>query len=300
MVDLKIQLPDGFLNEEVRCEYRVSSEMKKVWSVQLDLLNRLDEVCKKYGLVYYADSGTLIGAVRHSGYIPWDDDIDIVMMRKDYDRLLSVAEVEFKYPIFLQTAYSEKNYIRAHAQLRNSETTGCILPDVNTEYNKGIFIDIFPLDNIPDSDIELEIFKKKIKLCWKIITAPYVEHKKLITKIISSILSIVKKKVPFDVAFRKYEKLCKKYNKELTSRISYIAYSMGKEKHIWKRRWFEQYHRVPFEFMEIPIPNGYDDRLKKEYGDYMVIRHAPTAHGNVFYSADIPYAEYFDKCNGEK
>lgn len=297
MVDLKIQLPDGFLNEEVRCEYRVSSEMKKVWSVQLDLLNKLDEVCKKYGLVYYADSGTLIGAVRHSGYIPWDDDIDIVMMRKDYDRLLSVAEVEFKYPIFLQTAYSEKKYIRAHAQLRNSETTGCILSDVNTEYNKGIFIDIFPMDNIPDSDIELEKFKKKIKLCWKIITAPYVEHQKLIVKIISS---IVGKMVPFDVAFRRYEKLCKKYDKKQTSRISYIAYSMGKEKHIWKRKWFERYHRVPFEFMEIPIPDGYDGRLKKEYGDYMVIRHAPTAHGTVFYSADIPYAEYFDKCNGEK
>ena len=295
MVDLEIKLPDGFLDEEVRCGYRISSEMKKVWAVQLDMLSRFDEVCKKYGLVYYADSGTLIGAVRHSGYIPWDDDIDIVMMRNDYDQLLRVAETEFKYPLFLQTAYSEKNYIRAHAQLRNSETTGCILPDVDTEYNKGIFIDIFPMDNLPDSDVELEKFKKKIRLYWKIIAAPYVKHQKVIVKLIASIVSVIEKNVPFDVAFKRYEKLCKKYDGKQTDRVSNIAYSLGKEKNIWKREWFEQYHRVPFEFIEIPIPDGYDGRLRKEYGDYMVIRHAPTVHGNVFYSTDIPYTEYSNK-----
>lgn len=291
MVKLNIELPEKFLDKEVRCGYTVTAQMKEVWAVQLDMLSKFDAVCKKYGLIYYADSGTLIGAVRHNGYIPWDDDIDIVMMRGDYKKLLAVAEKEFKYPLFLQTAYSERNYIRAHAQLRNSETTGCIFADVNTTYNKGIFIDIFPMDNLPDDDHELEQFKKKVNISWKFLTAPYVEHKNVLKKIGAFIIGLM---VPFNTAFKNYEKLCEKYNGTRTERVSYIAYSRGKEKHIWKYGWFEKYHNVPFEFTEIPIPDGYDERLRTEYGDYMIIKHAPTAHGGMYLSVDIPYTKYFE------
>lgn len=290
MVDLKLEVPNSFYEEEVRCNYTISTEMKKVWAVQMDLLSELERVCKKYGLVYFADSGTLIGAVRHKGYIPWDDDIDVVMMRADYVRLLEVAEKEFSYPIFLQSSYSEKNYIRAHAQLRNSETTGCIIQDVNTTYNKGIFIDIFPLDGLPDNEDELEKFKRKVSLFWKIITSPYNKHEKKYMNIVSKIIGVL---FPFERFFPKYEKLCEKYNKKQTECLSYVAYSQGKEKHIWKKCWFVKHHKVPFEFINIEIPDGYDKRLKKEYGDYMVIKQMPTAHGEVFLSADIPYTEYF-------
>lgn len=289
MVDLKLQVPESFYGKEVRCGYTVPSEMKKVWAVQMDMLVELSRVCKKYGLVYYADSGTLIGAVRHKGYIPWDDDIDIVMMRADYERLLDVAKKEFSYPLFLQSAYSEKNYIRAHAQLRNSETTGCILPDVNSSYNKGIFIDIFPLDNLPDDDKELEKFKKNIDWRWKIIISPYVQHKNPMKKLVAKIIGLI----GFETLFSGYEELCTKYKNCETKRVSYIAYSRGKEKHIWEKKWFENHYEVPFEFIKIEIPSGYDERLKKEYGDYMVCRHAPTAHGEAILSADIPYTEYF-------
>ena len=125
-----------FCKEEVRCGYTVSEKMKKVWSVEMDMLKELIRVCKKYDLNYYADSGTLIGAVRHNGFIPWDDDIDVAMFREDYEKLLSVAKEEFKYPYFLQTVYSEKDYLRGHAQLRNSATTGCIKNDLDKSYNR--------------------------------------------------------------------------------------------------------------------------------------------------------------------
>jgi lipopolysaccharide cholinephosphotransferase len=282
MVDLNIKLPEGFLDEEERCGYTVSRKMKEVWAVQLDMLNELKRVCKKYKLVYYADSGTLIGAIRHQGYIPWDDDIDIVMLRKDYDKLIEVADAEFNFPFFLQTAYSEKNYLRGHAQMRNCETTGCILADVNTTYNKGIFIDIFPLDSIPSDKHERDKFIKQVNFIWNVLVRvrPLYTHIKLIN---------------FERLFRYYEKVCAKYLNQDTGYVSYIAYSRGKEKHIWKREWFSKYHDVPFEFTDIMVPNGYDERLKKEYGDYMVIKKAQTSHGDVILQPDIPYKEYFKK-----
>ena len=102
MVNLKIQLPEGFLNEEVRCGYVVTHEMKKAWAVMLDLLAELDRVCKKNNIKYYANGGTMLGAVRHKGFIPWDDDIDVMMFREDYDRLMEIGPKEFTYPYFFQ------------------------------------------------------------------------------------------------------------------------------------------------------------------------------------------------------
>ena len=107
------------LEEETRCGYLITAKMKSVWNIQIDLVQKLLEVCKRYDLRIWADSGTLIGTIRHKGYIPWDDDIDLVMMRDDYDKLLAVSNAEFKSPYFFQTAYSEHApYSHGHAQLR--------------------------------------------------------------------------------------------------------------------------------------------------------------------------------------
>ena len=83
MVSLNIKLPENFLDEEIRDDYVVSSQMKQVWAVELDLLNKILEFCKKYNIKIIASGGTLLGAVRLKGLIPWDDDIDIYMIRPD-------------------------------------------------------------------------------------------------------------------------------------------------------------------------------------------------------------------------
>lgn len=100
MVKLNIELPDTFFQKEIRECYEITAEMKKVWAVELDLLNKLLEVCEKHSLRCYADAGTLIGAVRHKGFIPWDDDIDIAMFRKDYEKLKEIADTAFEAPYF--------------------------------------------------------------------------------------------------------------------------------------------------------------------------------------------------------
>ena len=159
MVDLKIQLPDGFLDEEVRCGYTVTRQRKEVWAVELDLMQEFKRVCNKYNLRYCADGGTLLGAIRHHGFIPWDDDLDIAMLRNDFEKLNEVGPTEFKKPYFWQTEETDRGSARGHAQLRNSDTAGIIKTEYerqrNNNFNQGIFIDIFPFDTVIDDKEKL-------------------------------------------------------------------------------------------------------------------------------------------------
>lgn len=294
----------NFFNDEVRCGYHVSSKMKHVWAIQLEMLRELDRVCEKYGLTYYADSGTLIGAIRHKGYIPWDDDIDLVMFREDYEKLLKVAKTEFKAPLFLQSVYSEKKYVRGLAKLRNSSTTAIYKNDLNTQFNRGIFIDIFPLDSVPDNDVVLKIWCWKIKVIRSLLRNwAYYEpsmKKGIFESFVRQILQSLVDKIGYQKIYDYFIKTCSRYNRKNTKRVSYVAYSYGKKKHVWRKELFKNSHKVPFEFMSINIPDGYDERLRVEYGDYMVMKNIPATHGEMILEPDIPYTEYLMSHNPEE
>ena len=303
MAEISILVPKDFFKEEVRCDYTISEKMKKVWAVELDLLYELDRVCRKHHLRYFADSGTLIGAVRHKGFIPWGDDIDIVMFRKDYNILRDIAAKEFKYPIFLQNAYSDNRNTRGFSKLRNSSTTTITMADTVKNYNFGIFIDIFPLDNVPDNKIAFEIWRRRVKLIKKLsdpgvyFTADH--YKSPLKKACWFVSKTLVDLVGYKNVFKHFESVCSMYNRKRTKCVTYVAHSYGKKKHIWNRSCFAHLHRVPFEFMEINIPDGYDSRLRTEYGDYMKPAKAPTTHQDIVIEPDIPYKEYL-KLNSMK
>lgn len=143
------------IEPEYRCDYFVSTDIKKLWNVELGLLEEFERVCAKYNLKYYADGGTLLGAVRHKGFIPWDDDIDIQMMASDYKKLCEVANKEFREPFFFQSYVTEEIFPPWHAKLRDSRTTGCTEFEkiLRPMWNKGIFLDIFPLYYVPDNPV---------------------------------------------------------------------------------------------------------------------------------------------------
>ena len=168
MVDIQLQLPNGFLDEEERCGYVVSSQMKEVWAIELDLLAEFQRVCKQYDLKYYADAGTLLGAVRHKGFIPWDDDIDIIMTRDEYNKLCRIAMKEFKHPFFFQTNKTDPGSSKGHAQLRNSITTAILGgKEYVTSHNQGVFIDIFPVDVLPDNRVLRKLHSLLLKSLYK-------------------------------------------------------------------------------------------------------------------------------------
>ena len=284
----------GFFQEEERCGYLITEKMKRVWAVQLAMVDEVERICRKYGLQYFADSGTLIGAVRDRGYIPWDDDIDLVMLREDYDRFVKVAPKELKEGLKLQTAYTEENYLRGHAQIRDSRTTGFNEEDAKAGYNCGIFIDIFPLDGMPDGKLADRWWAFQVKLCWMVLYTwyryDYYEKKTLAGRLLYRLGRLFH--IPMRQAFFRYEKLCARYKGKNTERVCDTVFISQLEKNTWKREWFDRAVYLPFENRKIPAPAGYDGRLKAEYGDYMKPAKAPTMHGGLVLDPDVPYEEY--------
>lgn len=305
MVKLNIELPEGFLEEEEREGYTVTSEMKKVWAVELDLLAKLLEVCKKHDIKIFASGGTMLGAVRHKGFIPWDDDIDMMMFREDYEKLCEIAPEEFKHPYFFQTDYTDPGSMRRHAQLRNSETTAILKGEMGKySFNQGIFLDIFPLDNVIDDE---ELYEKQRATAfgyleesrkWAKYTSRYGakwENPKGHTKekIVHYLFCWLIKKMKLQHKwYKKFEIECQRYNDRPTKLVSTLSFFFNKREH-WKyREDYEELVDMPFEFMTIPVGKNYDHGLWARYGDYKTIVKGSSCHGGVFFDVENSYKKY--------
>lgn len=164
--DMKAILGEDFFNEEIRCDYLVTAEMKRIWAVLLDMYLSFSEVCEKYKLRYCVMGGTLLGTIRHNGFIPWDDDFDVCMPRDDYEKFLKLSNKEFNNPLFLQTPYSDPGYFVSWAKIRNSESTGLSKLTCHRNFNQGLYLDIFPMDYCDPSTIANDT-QKVFALCKK-------------------------------------------------------------------------------------------------------------------------------------
>ena len=283
---------ETFLQEEERCGFTVSAQMKQVWAVQLDLLDRFQDVCRRHGLRYFASGGTLIGAVRHGGYIPWDDDLDIIMLREEYEKLLAIADTEFTAPYFLQTAWNDTNYSRGHAQLRNSNTTAILKEeDGFYRFNQGIFIDIFPADAVADDERARQRQYNRIRLWEKLlnVSVRYAsnKHKSLPKSLLHAVCALI----PYRFFIKQKEKACTRYNGQGMGQTGTISFIFD-ERMIYPTRVFKQVKTVPFEYTTIDIPADYDTLLTKQYGDYMTMKQENSYHGGIIFDAERSYLDY--------
>ena len=154
-------------------EYTLTDIEIKVHEIELDIFEKFKSICKKYNLHYFANAGTLLGVARHKGFIPWDDDIDISMDWPDYKKFLEVAPLECEYPYYFQSHLTEPCSEVDHVKIRRSDTTGFSKWEYENikdpTHNLGIWLDIFPMFNIP-SDLEIrEQKKQEIFKYWRAI-----------------------------------------------------------------------------------------------------------------------------------
>ena len=297
---MRLEIPESFYQEEERCGYVVSAHMKKVWAVELDLLYQLQQVCDKYGIQYYGSGGTILGAERHKGMIPWDDDIDIMMLRDQYDLLCAHAD-EFEEPYFFQTYDTDEGYFRGHAQLRNSNTTGVLVDEAkkNVPFNQGIFIDIFPLDNIVRNRElwekqmkRIDRFREQAKKLYRTTDGYHPEEASKFRKAAHLVTPLVSRFYSYKDAYRKFDEECRRYNDLPTRYVGKISFQPFGMKMYDLRSEFDGTVYLDFEMLKIPVPSGYKVHLRRQYGDYHKFVIGTADHGGLILDADIPYREW--------
>lgn len=289
------RFPKSFFEEEVRNGFYVDSFRKRMWAVLLDMALELDRVCRKYNLTYYLSDGTLLGAVRHQGFIPWDDDFDVHMPRKDYEKFITLGH-EFHNPIFLQTPNTDPNFFYAPARLRNSNTSGIIPMFKYQNFNQGIWLTIFPLDNMEPVKGE-EIYKK--------INALNIENSTYMRLTNPELDETNRKRVenysgrnPLDT-YKEIHQLARTYENVETGYKVVMVHTMDNyKKKVFKAEDYCSCIPCKVEGYDFPIPCGYDNLLKQYYGDYMKlppVEERGKKHSSVIWNPDVPYKKIIDE-----
>ena len=276
-------------------DFKVTKQRRAVWRTELEMLEEFKRVCKKHHLRYFAFGGTMLGAIRHKGFIPWDDDIDLAMLRSDYDKLRTVANKEFKKPYFFQTDYNDRLF-RGHAQLRKSDTTGIMIEEMNCKYNQGIFIDIFPLDEYPADDVLRKKQQTRLFFIGGALRNYYRNTGKFFEKIDHILAGIIVWLHGGPAKFfAKYEKIARQYNDKGNGIVGALSVNYGKEVDYMRIEDLQKFKDMPFEDTNISMPLTYDEILTQHFGDYMKPAQVPNTHGDVYFSTNIPYETFIEK-----
>ena len=296
---------DKLKSEEERiADYRVSDKMKRIWNVELQMLDRVDEICKKHGLTYFVVHGTLLGAVRHKGFIPWDDDLDIGMLREDYDRFLEAAASELEPPYVIQNMWTEKDcFFGGYTRIRNSFTTGIQAGEIGHRSNQGIWIDVLPLDNCTADEGRLRRKEKRINTAYALLEAKIYGKERRSFGGMNRLQWLMCRAA---AAVTSHDRLCagleRAVRMDTKEKTRDVAIFTGYGKHrILNREDFERTEILEFAGRMVPVPAGYEIYLfmlmGKDYMKYPPKEERKPKHCGVF-DPEKPYTEYLSKLSG--
>ncbi len=241
------------------------ASVKQHQKVLYELLQEFDRICKTHGISYTLFAGTALGAVRHKGFIPWDDDADVIMLRADYDRFLAVAKEELNDKFFLQSEYSE-HWPMGWSKLRKNNTT-CLEkyfpkdPDVH----QGIYIDIFPCDNASSNKLvrKLQFLASRIVIAKSLYARGY-ETDNVLKKVFMRSCKLVPA-----APFRAFAQLRWEQDSELVH--TFFGGTRTDKKSVFPRTWFTECEEILFENQMFTISSHYHTLMTTLYGDYMKI-----------------------------
>lgn len=268
--------------------------------IELEMLKSFIAICNKFDLNWFVVGGTALGTVRHNGFIPWDDDIDVAMPRKDYEKFLTIAQENLPDDLFLQNTYTDKEVPWSYSKIRNSQTAFIEIPFDKNKFNHGVYIDIFPLDGYAYSKLTYRIFELRKKIYnYRIGFCTY-ENKEdykppFWKKIVQSILKII---YPHHSdAVRKKDKMYRKYEYEKCDKICNFGGAWGLRE-MMDRKIFDVGTKMIFENINVNIAVDYDKYLKNMYGNYMElppVEKRTTHHHATVIDLDASYKKYMEK-----
>lgn len=249
--------------------------LRQVQLVQLEILKEVKRICDENNIVYSLEGGTLLGAIRHKGFIPWDDDLDISMVRDEYERFLKIAPEVIKPEYVVQSWYTDEGYGLPFAKVRKRNTLYIEKATEKASCNQGIFIDIFPYDEYPD-DAKAQEKQRKVYTFYKTLIrakchyTPWYEDgtmnwKKYMLYLPFRFLAMFQSK---GAMIKKYDVNAKKYNGEGHKQL-YVQGISAYGRYLVNGEMFQDEIMVPFEDDEFKAPRDYDKLLTSMYGDYM-------------------------------
>ena len=262
-------------------------DLKKLHEVQVEILKDIDKFCQEHNITYFLIAGTLLGAIRHKGFIPWDDDIDIGMLRSDYEKFIKTYPSDKNNKYFVQTLETDPNYWHSYAKIRKKNTFMNEAKIASLNLNKEIFVDLFPFDNVKDGGYDKIKYRANI---IKVIRESIYVKRKIITlrdcriKLLSAIFLIF----PVKTLYKFQKKLMMKYDKiETTNVACYIGEYQTRNEYL-KKDVFLPVKKQEFAgemFNAINKPEVY---LEQIYGDYMKLppKEKRVAHGVLEISLD--------------
>ena len=237
-------------------------------TIEIKILDAISDLCKKNNLKYYMCGGTLLGAVRHKGFIPWDDDIDIMLLRPDYEKLINILKNQKEYSWLSVLDNKTKDYYYTFAKAVDN-TTIAKQDDNKTEH--GLWVDIFPYDNLPNNENKRKRFIMKGYFYRSIIMSFTTDFtsKDIKKKGIKHILKFYSLFINKEKFVKKYIKFSKKYSNVKDSNYVGCLFSPYKLKECFEKKWFDNQIEYIFENKKYSGPKEYDKYLSQLYGDYM-------------------------------
>ena len=255
--------------------------LKKLQKVELEILRDFTELCDKHNITYFGIAGTGIGAIRHGGFIPWDDDIDVAMPRKDYNRFVRIAEKEYSDKYFVLNGKNYPNYplLTARWVMKGTEFIEWPLKEIDCPF--GIFLDIYPLDQIPDDEKKfrrqaIQAFFWSKLLILRSIPHPVLPVSGVKAKLIQSVCGIIHWtlktcKVSKKWLYNRCLAVSTQYNgRGETKRIDFLCDTTA----YMNIHYIEDIYplkTIRFEDIDLKFPNKIENNLEREYGDFMTL-----------------------------
>ena len=311
-VPVKYNFTEDYFRDEVRNGFTVSECMKRYWAASLHSLEIFDDICKRHGLRYWAECGTMLGAIRHKGFIPWDDDLDIGMLRKDFNEFLKIAADELPPEYVVSSKDNPGIHDYNGIAVVNSLRAVSFDERVLSEYYYCPFpvgLDIYPFDHVPDDRNERDIWRGrylKILIAFKLLkerSESDPETKKAIEELgLGAFLAANDKATLREKLYEMAEKTagendpgCGRY----VNRLIFLA--MHGHYPQLKKEWYTDIIEIPFETGSIPVPRNIADAVEVVFGrDWMTPMQGTMSHDYPLYKRDIRYMIGFLEKGGLK
>lgn len=306
-----IKYPADYFEDEIRCGFRITAMMKRNWASQMEVLAEFERICNKYDLKYFAFAGTLLGAVRHKGFIPWDDDLDVAMKRSDYMKLMNVIVQEMPSDFWVNTIYNAADWDNTFARVVNTESIP-LKGEKLERFHGAPFatgLDIFPMDYLPKDPELVRVQKQLVDLADKMIVnliknklghfdkggeeaqekikAELSESFKIFAEF-GAIPSSLEGKSILQIFELIYDQLCMLGGEDGDKCVFFHTINRSGYKDVFDSKLFEEVFDMPFEYGTIKVPVGYDEFLKTAFGnDYMKYARTGVAHHYPVYQGQM-------------